>query len=65
MHEIIEAMAQYQYELIGLYDTGLVQLKNKSHYTNALFVSYAMIDDLPSLAFQITNKSWPFKKEAT
>lgn len=61
LHKIIDDMNVYGYELIGLYDTSLVQLKNKCHYTNALLASPSLIDGLPPVATEITAKSWPFQ----
>lgn len=61
LHKIVDTMNAYHYELIGLYDTSLVQLKSKSHYTNALFASPILIDSLPPLKDDITHKGFPFK----
>ena len=60
---ILERMNSYGYELIGLHDTSLVQLPMRRHYTNALFVSPKLIETLPPLVTQITNKSWPFQSK--
>jgi FkbM family methyltransferase len=62
---VIEAMNSYGYELIGFYDTSLVQLQNRSHYTNALFASSTLINSLPPLTREIKNKCWPFQDKTS